>query len=195
MRHLRLVLLLFAACALAGCLMSEQEGERSHANSPPPERMAFHYDSGLNRGIVWGRSAALVLLGLWIASLAGKEKKLVAIGLGTLPCVGLAGWLLVQGLGEISGYRIDVETDRLVVRMPGEEQRDFYWEQIDELWVEGTAYELGGGLPTFEEYDTMELRLTGGESYVVDLTRLSVEQRGTLWQAVVRKAQMIAAPR
>ncbi len=103
MRPLGFALILLVLLAgLTGCLISTQEGERSHVNSKHPEEITFHFDTGYNKAVLFGRSAALLLVPLWVfAKRRGGGNTIPAI-VGVL-ALGGAVWLLVSGVGTTFG--------------------------------------------------------------------------------------------
>lgn len=194
-RTLAAVVLLLCLGATTGCVLSTQDGEAGHVNSRQPDEIAFHFDSGFNRGVVYGRSVALVLLGLWVIRFGrtGQGKMAFAL-LGTLPLTGVAFWLWQQGASTVSDYRIEVTLDVLVVSIPPEPEHVIEWESIEGMYIEGVEYRVDTGIDTVAEYHYMDLHLDDGTTLPVDLKRLSVEQRGTLWRAIAKRAHLRQLP-
>ena len=176
---------------LSGCMVSSQEGERSHVNSPAPDQITYHFDSTYNKLVLVGRSAVVAILGFWVAGLPKRESRALAMGLIAVPACAVAAWIVLDGLVTIDEYRIDVTLSALHVTVPPEEEHVFTWEEIEGLYVEGTEYVLGTGIDKYADYETMELYLAGDERFLVDLSRLSVEQRGSLWRVVVKRAKLV----
>ena len=191
------VVALAATFVLAGCMVSAQDGQRGHYNSPHPKEIAFHFDTGFNRAVVWGRGLALVGLGLCVVHFAGPARRMAMLVAVTLPLASVGAWLVHDGLQDVSSYRIEVLPDRLHLSVPGEPVTEHPWDSIEGLLVEGTELQIRTGvraldsLPDFEMYTHFELHLKDGSLTDVDLRPLSPEQRGTLWQAVVRMAGLV----
>jgi len=188
----RTALLLLIVVTLGGCMISEQEGDRTHVNSPHPEEIAFHFDTTFNMGLMIGRSALLLLLAWWIVGSRGKGFGIPGIVIALI-LVGAAGWLLKVGWDRTSAYRIEVRTDRLHVRIPGQSELDVSWQRIEAIEVEGLAHDvqLAPEQPFWStRWEYLEIGLDDGSTYDVDLRPLSVEQRGTFWRAITRKADL-----
>jgi len=188
----RAAILLLVALTLCGCLISEQEGDRTHVNSPHPEEITFHFDSTFNIALLLGRSAILLALAWWIVGGRGKGFGVPGIVIAVI-LVGAAGWLSKTGWDRTSAYRIEVRTDRLQVRLPGQPDLDVAWQRIEALDVEGMAsnVQLAPGQPFWStRWKYLEIGLDDGSTYEVDLRPLSVEQRGTFWRAITRKADL-----
>lgn len=186
-------LVAFLALFLCGCLISEQEGEGT-------EELTFHFDSTFNKAVVYGRSAALGLLAFWFfAAERGTSKKVASIALG-LPALGLAGWFLFRDLPTLQHYRVEVRDGGLYLRIPPEPEKEVQWGSIETMVIKGIEYQRGTVNPVTRQKDmwtdlpdwhTLELRLVGEDPYAVDLERLSVEQRQTLWKAIATRARMV----
>ena len=65
MRRIAIILMLLAGLGMSACMISTQVGERTHVNSKPPEEITFHFDTGFNKAMLFGRSAALLLIPAW----------------------------------------------------------------------------------------------------------------------------------
>jgi hypothetical protein len=187
------VLLVLLAISLStGCLVSEQVGERTHVNSPAPEEITFHFDSPFNKTLVYGRSAALLAVALWVFSLRRGASALGPIVLAVALAVTSVS-LLWLGWTKMHDYRIDVRSDHLHLVIPGESELRLEWFEIEEIKVEGMALnvDMGGpGMKWSPQWEDLKIVQTGGEVHDVDLRPLSVEQRGTFWRAIVSKAQL-----
>ena len=194
-RRWALALLSLTALSLTGCLISTQEGERSHVNSKHPEEITFHFDTGYNKAVLFGRSAALLLVPLWVfAKRRGGGNTIPAI-VGVL-ALGGAVWLLVSGFGTTFDYRIEVANDRLRVDVPQQAAFEVPWNEIESIEGDGKARNVdfgngeGQALHWATEWQDLKIATTSGRHHEVDLRPLSVEQRGTLWRAVARKAKL-----
>ncbi|GEM_PF-6154754 len=189
-RKARLVPVLVILFCLAGCTVSTQEGERRDFDSPMPETISFHFETEYNQGIVWGRSLLILGVALWLVKSASPSGRFVAILAAGLPGLGLAGWLFYGGMGIVNDYRIDVTTENLRISVPPDNAKEFEWQKIKGMFIAGKRYSAAEGAIQYKHYEKMELLLADGQKYPVDLSRLSVEQRGTLWQAIARRAQL-----
>ena len=197
MRRTILTGLVLCFLVLPGCLISTQEGERTHVNSPPPEEIAFHFDTGYNKLIVFARSAFLLSLAIWFLGMfrKGGGGNIVPVVLAVL-ALGGSGWLLVQGWSKTQNYRIEVKTDLLHMSLPGEPERKIAWDEVTGLEVEGMARDVrfgsgkGQALKWAPQWESMVVTLAGDRELEVDLRPLSVEQRGTFWRAIVSKASL-----
>jgi hypothetical protein len=145
----RAFLVLLAISLSAGCLVSEQVGERTHVNSPAPEEISFHFDSSFNKTLVFGRSAALLAVALWAFSLRKGPSGMVAIILAAALAVTSVS-LLWLGWTKKHDYRIDVRRDHLHLMIPGESELRLDWSEIEEINVEGMALNVEMGGPEME---------------------------------------------
>jgi hypothetical protein len=183
---------LLAISLSTGCLVSEQVGERTHVNSPAPEEISFHFDSSFNKTLVFGRSAALLAVALWVFSLRKGPSGLVPIVLAAALAVTSVS-LLWMGWTKMHDYRIDVRRDHLHLMIPGESELRLDWSEIEEIDVEGMALNVemvGPGMEWAPRWEDLKIVQSGGRVHDVDLRPLSVEQRGTFWRAIVSKAQL-----
>jgi len=177
------------SCALfllfAGCAISTMDGH-------PDSEVTFHFDRSVNHLLMWGRTAGIALLGGWVMSTASSRgSRLVptVIGLGII-AVGLYG--LLHELPLISSYRIDVRDSAVTLHIPPDLQRRIEWPEIESVYVEGFERDLGS-LKT-QDWKTMTLTLVGGDELLVNLERLSIEQRRGVFMSIVRHAQMVETP-
>jgi len=188
----RAFLVLFAISLSTGCLVSEQMGERTHVNSPAPEEISFHFDSAFNKVLVFGRSAALLAVALWVFSLRKGPSGVIPIILAAAFAITSVS-LLWLGWTKMRDYRIDVRRDHLHLMIPGEPELRVDWSEIEEIKVEGMALNVdmvGPGMEWAPQWEDLKIVQSGGEVHDVDLRPLSVEQRGTFWRAIVSKAQL-----
>ena len=182
--RLALVLVLFFG---AGCMISEQEGQGV-------QELSFHFDTDFNRIVLFARSAAIGLVALWV--FAGSRRKTGPVVVGVALLVVALGFF-VRDYPTLSGYSVQVLDEGLVLRIPPEKDKSFAWESIEEMYVEGVgpASSPHGDAVTklleLPDWHSMRITLTGGETHLVDLKRLSIEQRQTLWRSIARRAQLV----
>lgn len=175
---------------LSGCMVSEQVGEREHVNSPYPEEVFLHFHTPFNLAILFGRSALLFLVAFWAIRSRGTGSNAPFVVAGIL-CAVAAAWLLGSGWTRAMTYRLEVHADRLHLRLPWRPELDVSWDEIQEIYVEGMARNvtLSPDQPFWSaEWADLEIGMADGSTYAVDLRPLSVEQRGTFWRAIRRKA-------
>lgn len=195
-RFLFLALLLFFVLGLPACVISEQVGERTHVNSPHPDEITFHFDSPFNKAMLFGRSAALLLVSWWGFSTRGKGPgRTVLLVLAAAALAGSA-WLLMVGWSTVFDYRIELRNGGLHMNIPSGPKANIAWEEFESIEGEGIAWDVtfgdgrGQALKYAPEWEDMTITLADGRQFDVDLRPLSVEQRGTLWRAIARKAQL-----
>jgi hypothetical protein len=183
-------------------MVSEQTGQLVPDGNPrywnqELGEVSFHFDTPFNQGVVYGRSALLALLGVWLFLAEKGGRKVLSFLLG-LPLLGLAGFLLVHDLPTLRAFRIAALESGLVLEVPGEEARDVAWTAVESMTVSG--WELRRGKPSplgqnpfadLPEWETMELSFAGGDSVSVDLRRLSPEQRQSVWKAIAVRARLV----
>jgi hypothetical protein len=182
------LLWLFCLLALSGaaCMISEQSGQDI-------EDLTFHFDTGFNRAVLFGRSSLLAIVGLWF--FAGGKRSAVPVLLA-VGCIGTAGWLLIRDYPTLHRYRVQVLGNGLVLSIPPESEKTLAWTSIEGMYVEG----MGSGAVPRDEFerrlqlpDWHLLRITeaGGATHDMDLRPLSVEQRQILWRAIARRANLV----
>lgn len=196
MRRVILPLLFLLVLGVNGCLISTQVGERTHVNSPPPDEITFHFDTLYNKSMLFGRSAALLLVSLWVVSSGGKgggrTTGLIIAG----AILAGSGWLLKTGWSTVYDYRIEVRNELLQLSIPSQPEQEILWQEIESIEGEGKAKDISfpGGeaspLKWATEWESLTITLDDGRTRDVDLRPLSVEQRGTLWRAIARKASL-----
>lgn len=197
MRWIRLTPLLATLLVWGGCMISEQTGQI-------PAELTFHFDTGFNRAMVFGRVAGLAIIVFWLFA---KFKRHTAIMVG-VPILVFAGWTLERDYPSLAGYRIEVRDDALYLNIPPQNERRIPWEKIQEMELEGVDWATAGrGTMTtvgpdgrrytsepawakLPEWETMKL-ITENDSLLVRLDKLSVEQRQTLWRAIAKRAHMV----
>lgn len=196
---MRRVAILFLLCFLLGlsaCMISEQEGERTHVNAPPPDEITFHFNTPFNKAMLFGRSAALLLVSYWCFSSRGKGTGRMIFLIMAAILLASAGWLLMVGWSTVFDYRIELRNEGLHMRIPRGPQKDIPWQDFEMIEGEGIALDVtfgdgrGQALKWAPEWEDMTITLKDGRHFDVDLRPLSVEQRGILWRAIARKAEL-----
>jgi hypothetical protein len=202
-----IALCLLGAMALVGCMISDQTGQMPQklpgfgSGFSAPENIAYHFDSGFNWGIVLGRSGLLLIVALWLYfSVAGTVPRVVAAVV-----LAVAAWLLYQGLVNLTGYRVEVRVDSgLYVSVPPADPMDIPWGTIETLEVSGFEWMRAQVQPGFgpnpvarklaftelPDWRSMSFVLTDGRTLDLDVERLSIEQRQSLLNAIVRYGQL-----
>lgn len=198
-----IALALLASAALAGCMISDQSGQMPQrlpgfgSGYTAPEDVTYHFDSGFNWGVVLGRSGLLLIVALWLYfSVAGTVPRVLAVVL-----LGVAAWLLYQGLVTLTGYRVEVRINSgLYVSVPPADPMDIPWGTIETLDVSGFEWQRAQVRQGFgpnpqatklaftelPDWRTMSFVLTDGRSLELDVERLSIEQRQSLLNAIVK---------
>jgi hypothetical protein len=201
-RRLSRGLVLVAGLLAGGCMVSEQKGQLVPDGNPrywdqKLGEVTFDFDSTWNRGAVFGRSAALVLVAMWVFALERGGKKVLSLVVG-LPLLGLAAYLLYQDLPTLQHYRIAALESGLVIEIPPDVSVDTGWSSVESLAV--TGWEMKRGAPgplgknpftDVPEWEAMDVRLAGGDLVTVDLKRLSWEQRQSVWKAIAVRANLV----
>jgi hypothetical protein len=191
MRGKTLLLLAGLVLCSGGCLISTQEGERTHINAPYPDEITFHFDTEFNRFLLFGRSAALLLIPVWLWRTHHRtDSSILPVAVSVIALTG-SMWLLVAGWTKALHYRIEFGPSSLFVTIPPEAEREISWNEIESIYVEGEALNIdmvGGGLEWAPEWEDLTISLSDGQALPVDLRPLSMEQRGNFWRAIVRKA-------
>ena len=199
---------LFLACCLlaftaAGCLVSEQIGEPvgRGRSQRPSEDVTIHFDTDFNRAVIFGRSAALLGIGLWIFSAWGLKPGPIIVG-GAL--IGAAGWFVLKDYPSLKGYRLDVAAEGLTLKVPPELDTLISWRSIEDLELEGFTYARVGGETSMNflgqvhqsagvelpDWKTMKLT-AGGLTHMIQLDELSIEHRQIFANALVKRAGMV----
>ena len=197
---IRLGLLLLCTAALTGCMISTQDGERMHVNSPHPEEIAFHFDSGYNQALLYGRFVVMLSAAGWFwKTRAGKGSAAAGVVLAAVVMIA-AFALFWHDRAKLVGYRIEVRPTHLNIALPGEPERTVAWDTIEHLFVQGESTDIriadgkGQALTEITRWEQARIVCFDGTSHALDLQPLSTEQRGNLWRAIVRKAALEAAP-
>lgn len=183
------VVLLFS-----GCMVSEQAGDFN-------ADLTFHFGSDFNRYLLYGRSAGLVMVAFWIFSAEKRApKKVLSILLG-VPALAAASYLLYKDYPTLKSYRIELLDSGLYLNVPPDAEVRIEWPSIKTMEVKGIDYGRGIRNPNpmaqtsyftdLPDWQDMTLTLSNNQMYRVDLSRLSVEQRQTLWRAIVKRAQLV----
>ena len=184
--------------------MSEQIGEpvgygRSRL---PAEDVAIHFDTQFNRVVLFGRSAALAGIGLWIFSSMGAKPGSILVGVAFL---GTAGWLIAKDYSSLSGYHLEVAPAGLTLKVPPDLDTLIPWESVEGLELEGFGYAriggttqlmpFGGAVPTagveLPDWKTMKLIVAGGQSHIIQLDELSIEHRQIFAKALIKRADLV----
>jgi len=215
--HRAVVLALSVLCA--GCLVSEQEGTVHTLYNPDQDgstrgEFTIHFDNAYNKGVVFGRSALLALLGLWVVyAELGSWNKTLTLLLGA-PALAASAWLLNQDLPTLQRYRINVRAAELRIEIPPSSAREITWGQVHAMTVLGHEFpRLGSRDPRprlgsrdlrpendspvadIGDWRTLDLSLDGGEVLKIDLSRLSLEQRITVFGAIAMRARLVEVAR
>ena len=127
---LRVAVAFVAALCLAGCLVSDQEGQLINQGNPrfvdqSIQDVAFHFRSGVNVAIIGVRLLLLGLFALWVFRLGpsvgtrGFAAVLVVIAL----------YLTAADLPRLLNYRIEAYESGLMLRIPPEGEMRIAWDQ------------------------------------------------------------------
>ena len=202
-RRLQFAFALGLLLLICGCMLSEQIGEPvgQGRSRRPGDDVAIHFDTQFNRVVLFGRSALLVGLALWIFSAFGKSPGSVLVGLAVL---GTAGWLFLKDYPSLTGYRVEVSAAGLYLKVPPDLETEIPWGAIEELELEGHAYAsistgtrvtpFGGRRSTsidLPAWETMDITLTDGTKHRILLKELSVEQRAIFARALIKGAGLV----
>jgi hypothetical protein len=169
-----------------GCLISEQSGQGR-------EDLTFYFDTGFNRSVLFGRSGALALVGVWLFAGSKKSTPSLVLAVGFL---GAAAWLLIKDYPTLDRYQVQVLGEGLLLSIPPEAEKTLAWSSIEEMYVEGIG---SSQVPRDEfqrrlelpDWHSMRIAVAGGATHDVDLKLLSVEQRQILWRAIARRANLV----
>ena len=196
MRRLGFALILLALLmGLTGCMISTQEGERTHVNSAAPDEISFHFDTSFNTGLLYGRSMVLLGIAVWFVRSGGKGGGIAPILLAVVIGGGAIAWY-VTGNAKLSDYRIDLAPSGMDIQLPSQPKAHIDWADIESIDGDGVARDVsfgdgkGQALTWSVEWEELILHLHGGEKVKMNLKPLSMEQRGTLWRAVARFAEL-----
>jgi len=196
MRRAAVLFLVPAVLGLCGCVVSQQEGERTHVNAADPDEIEFHFNTAFNRTVLFGRSALLLAIAAWLLPRKGTGgSNVVPIVLVVATLIG-SGWLLKTGWSRVFDYRIAVHNEALRLNVPSQSELEIAWSEIEGIEGEGKAldvrflYGKGQAMKYASEWEDLTITVRGGKQHYVDLRPLSVEQRGVLWRAIARKAEL-----
>ena len=196
MRPLGFALILLVLLAgLTGCMISTQEGERTHVNSPAPDEIAFHFDTSFNRALLYGRSLALLGIAVWFFRSRGSSGGVLPIVLAVVFAASAAGWYFT-GQRKLADYRIELAPTGMELQLPSQPTARIDWADIESIDGDGVARDVsfgdgkGQALRWSVEWEELIIHLHGGEKVKLNLKPLSMEQRGTLWRAVARFADL-----
>jgi hypothetical protein len=172
-------------------MVSEQIGQGN-------EDLTFHFDTDFNLIILFGRSAALAALGLWIYN---AWKKSIFASLVAVAVLATAGWFFFRDYPSLKSYEVHVLEGGLELNIPPDPQKRIPWDSIETLELEGFEYmtiSMGVSTPfsnapqlELPEWETMEITAGGGQKHTVNLKRLSIEQRQILAGAIIKRAQLV----
>ena len=196
MRPLGFALILLVLLAgLTGCMISTQEGERTHVNSPAPDEIAFHFDTSFNRTLLYGRSMALLGIAVWFFRSRGSSGGVLPIVLAVVFAASAAGWYFT-GQRTLADYRIELAPTGMELQLPSQPTAHIDWADIESIDGDGVARDVsfgdgkGQALKWSVEWEELIIHLHGGEKVELNLKPLSMEQRGTLWRAIARFADL-----
>ena len=196
MRRLGFALILLVLLAgLTGCMISTQEGERTHVNSPAPDEITFHFDTSFNRALLYGRSLALLGIAVWLLRSRGSDGGVLPIVLAVVIGAAATGWYFT-GQRKMSSYRIDLNPAGMQLQLPSKPTANIAWADIESIDGDGVARDVsfgdgkGQALKWSVEWQELIIHLRGGKKVEMNLKPLSMEQRGTLWRAVARFAEL-----
>jgi hypothetical protein len=182
----------FCLLCFSACMVSEQIGEGN-------EELTFHFDTDFNLYLLFGRSAAIAVLALWIFT--SWKKSTVATIIAAV-VFGAAVWLVIQDLPSLKSYEVHVLEGGLELNIPPDSQKRIHWNSIETLELEGFEYmaiPMAASTPfspgsqlELPEWETMEIKTNDGQTHLLNLKRLSLEQRQILAQAIVKRAQLVS---
>ena len=167
----------------------------------PSDDVAIHFDTQFNRIVLFGRSAAIGGIALWIFSSWGAKPGSILVGVAFLAT---AGWLVVKDYPSLTGYRLEVAPDGLTLKVPPDLDTLIPWGSIEGLELEGFAYgHIAGGLQfdgvgmvrrtkglELPDWKTMKLT-AGGQSHLIQLDELSIEHRQIFAKALIKRAGLV----
>jgi hypothetical protein len=172
--------------AAGGCMISEQTGQGR-------QDLVFFFDTQFNQIMLYGRSAAIAAIALWVFASFKKKTGPILVGVGILA---VALGLFAKDYPRLSRYKVQVLQQELVLEIPPEPEMRFGWEQIEDMYIEGVgpivpddSNEIAKMLD-LPEWHLLRFGLAGGETHEVNLELLSIEQRQTLWKAIAARAHL-----
>ena len=198
----RVLPLLLISLLAAGCMISEQTGQLVPDGNPrywdqKLGEVTFHFDSTWNRVVVFGRSALLALLALWFIRSESGGKRLLTYAVG-IPLLMVAAWLVAKDLPSLRRYKIAALEHGLVIEIPPDPMREVPWTDVQSMLVTGWELKKGapppGGANPFTdvpEWERMQVHTSSGDTFDVDLKRLSWEQRQSVWKAIAVRAHLV----
>ncbi len=196
MRRLGFALIsLVLLVGMTGCMISTQEGERTHVNSAAPDEIAFHFDTSFNRALLYGRSMVLLGIAVWFLRSRGSSSGRVPVVLAVVFASAAAGWYFT-GQRKLANYRIELAPTGMELQLPSQPMVHIDWADIESIDGDGVARDVsfgdgkGQALKWSVEWEELIIHLHGGEKVKLNLKPLSMEQRGTLWRAVARFADL-----
>lgn len=189
------LILLVLLTGTTGCLISTQEGERTHVNTAAPDEIVFHFDTSFNRTLLYGRSIALLGIGLWFFRTRNSGSNVLCVVLAVVFVSAAGGWYFT-GQRKLTNYRVELAPTGLELQLPSQPTTHIDWADIESIDGDGVARDVsfGGGkgraLQWSTEWQQLTIHLRGGDKVEINLKPLSMEQRGTLWRAVARFAEL-----
>lgn len=183
----RTVSLSLLLLSFTGCMISEQLGQGD-------EELLFHFDTQFNRIMLFARSAAIGAIALWL--FVGSRRKVGPILFG-IALLAVAGGLFVKDHPRMSSYRVEVLDEGLVLAIPPGPEKSFAWGAIEEIYIEGVGptdsrpKDAVAKMLELPEWHSLRITVAGGETHLVDLKLLSMEQRQTLWRAIAKRANLV----
>ena len=101
------LILLVLLTGTTGCMISTQEGERTHVNSAAPDEIVFHFDTSFNRTLLYGRSIALLGIGLWFFRTRNSGGNVLCMVLAVVFVSAAGGWYFT-GQRKLTNYRVEL---------------------------------------------------------------------------------------
>ncbi len=207
MSTFRIPLIIGLLLVLSGCIVSEQIGEpvgRGRSRMPSKD-VTMHFDTDFNKAMVYGRSAAIAGLALWI--LVAFRKNILAMLLA-MALFSVAGWLVHRDYPTMNDYRIVVEESGLHLSIPPDLDTQIPWNAVESLELAGHAWgNVGGGFVMtpmggmrrqagveLPDWETMDITLAGGQTHRINLKRLSIEHRQIFAQALIKRSPTFYSP-
>ena len=200
-RGVLILVFVLGAIASMSCVVSTQDGEPNGANAPLPDVMAWHFDTGFNKAMVAGRLLLPAIAGLVVFAMAGSKGKGTSLVIA-VPLFVAGAWWSRQGWSQVKGYHVEVDKERLRVEVPPDKPREVLFSDIDSMAGEYEVHDASidgksrqpksytDSLRQLKEYKSLSIRLTDGSTLDIDVSRLSVEQRGTLIRAIQERANL-----
>ena len=136
------------------------------------------------------------MIPLWAFSTRGSGgNNTVPMVLGAVAAIA-AVVLFAMGWRTMNNFRIEVQLEELRLERPSGDDLVLPWSQVQAIDVRGMAHDVsfgdgkGQALKWATQWEDLEVEMVDGQKHDIDLRPLSVEQRGTLWRAIARKADL-----